>query len=130
MVANVGVFKKVKRKCSKCLKQYTAYEENGTDVAIASKMASYAAANLFDKALLFSADSDLVPVVRIILQDHEDKEVHIVTTTSRIRNAKELRSVSSGYISIDQSNFEKNLLPRRVFVNGSTIDMPLEYEHP
>lgn len=127
-VAIVGSFKKVNRKCSKCNKTYKAFEENGTDVAIAAKIVDYAARNLFDKALLFSADSDLTPVVSQVLAAHPDKEIYIVTTSSRIRNAKGLRGQSSGFISIDAENFAKNLLPESINCDDRVIEIPETYK--
>lgn len=128
--AHVGSFKSVKRKCSKCGAQYKAFEENGTDVAIAAKMIEFAHKDIFDKALLFSADSDLVPIIQSLKQNHPQKEVVLVTTKSRVRNAKNLRAETNGYISIDEENFKKNLLGPEVIYENRTIIRPEAYKPP
>ena len=125
---HIGAFKKVTKICAKCKKSYKSFEENGTDVAIASKMVQFAHQDIFDKALLFSADSDLVPIVSSIRATHPDKEIYIVTTSSRIRFAKDLRAKANGYIEIDETNFAKNLLGNRVEGRGGVILRPDDYK--
>jgi uncharacterized LabA/DUF88 family protein len=127
---HIGAFKSVRRTCTKCRKSFKAFEENGTDVAIAAAMVKFAHENRFDKALLFSADSDLVPIIRSIRNSHPDKEIFIVTTKSRIRNAKELRETSNGLISIDEGNFRRNLFPQTIIVGGETVNRPAYYDPP
>jgi uncharacterized LabA/DUF88 family protein len=127
---HIGAFKSVRRTCKRCNKSYMAHEENGTDVAIAAAMVKFAHEDKFDKALLFSADSDLVPIIQSIKVSHPDKEIWIVTTPSRIRNAKELREKSSGYISIGPNNFKLNLLPAIVSGSDSAVFRPRHYDVP
>ena len=127
---HIGAFKKVTKFCTKCEKSYKAFEENGTDVAIAAKMVQFAHENRFDKALLFSADSDLVPIVTSILESHPEKEIYIVTTSSRIRFAKKLRAVATGFIEIDKENFQKNLLDKEIVAEGKTVTRPAVYDPP
>lgn len=130
VITTVGAFKKVRRKCNRCLKTYAAYEENGTDVAIAAQMVRFAHEDKFDKALLFSADSDLVPIVKNIKQSHPNIEIFLATTSSRIRNAKELRQSCDGYIQLDASNFEKNLLGATIDSESIRIVRPVTYQPP
>lgn len=130
VTTTVGAFKKVRRKCNRCLKTFAAYEENGTDVAIAAQMVRFAHEDRFDKAFLFSADSDLVPIVKNIKQSHPHIEIYIVTTSSRIRNAKDLRQNCDGYIQLDSSNFEKNLLGATIESGSIRIVRPVAYQPP
>lgn len=130
VTTHIGSFKQVKKKCSKCNRTYKTFEENGTDVAIASKMVEYAHKDFFDKALLFSADSDLAPVVANIRQSHPKIEIHIVTTSSRIRNAKHLRASANGYIQLGINNFEKNIFQETLSWGQKKILRPTEYDPP
>ncbi len=126
----VGAFKSVRRTCTKCNKSFKAFEENGTDVALAAAMVKFAHENVFDKALLFSADSDLVPIIQSIRNSHPKKEIYVVTTKSRIRNAKELRQTSNGFISIDENNFVRNLFPKEIGFSGKAVTRPMIYDIP
>lgn len=125
---HIGSFKSVKRKCKKCHKTYKTFEENGTDVAIAAAMIKFAHEDKFDKALLFSADSDLVPIIRSLRASHPEKEVFIVTTSSRIRNAKDLRKISNGFISIGAKNFERNLFGSEISNGTQSVLRPKYYD--
>ena len=62
----IGKFKEVTRRCRKCRQQYMTFEEKETDVNIAVTMLLEAAKDTFDKALLFSGDSDMIAGIRAV----------------------------------------------------------------
>jgi uncharacterized LabA/DUF88 family protein len=61
-----GRFREVDRFCRLCNQIYKAHEEKRTDVNIAVNMVRLAYEDAYDKAILISADSDLVPVLDTI----------------------------------------------------------------
>src|SRR5690554_4941495 len=56
-------FKKKPRSCRACSHQWTDHEEKETDVRIALQILADAFDGLYDRAIIVSADSDLVPVL-------------------------------------------------------------------
>jgi uncharacterized LabA/DUF88 family protein len=59
-----GRYQKKRMSCRACGAAWTMYEEKETDVNIATAIVSDTAAGRADSALIFSADSDLVPAVK------------------------------------------------------------------
>ncbi len=62
----MGVFKAKDRACRNCESAWTDHEEKETDVNIALHLLRDAHQDRFDRALLISGDSDLVPAVRMV----------------------------------------------------------------
>ncbi len=73
-----GNFKTVTRKCRNCLKEYKTFEEKETDVNVGLHLLNSAYQNQFDKFLLLTADSDLIPAIKMVLEYFPNKESHIL----------------------------------------------------
>ena len=118
-------------RCPKCQKQFKTYVENGNDVAFASRILELAFDDVFDKMLLFTADSDFVPAVETVRRRFPEKEIIVVMTSGRSRNSRELVSSASGLIKLQEYHFERNLLPAVVENRqGKTISRPDRYSPP
>ncbi|MGH3869971.1 MAG: NYN domain-containing protein [Pseudonocardiaceae bacterium] len=61
-----GRFQQKRRYCRACGVKMTLYEEKETDVSIAAALIEDAVNDVFDAAMLVSADSDLCPAVRAV----------------------------------------------------------------
>jgi uncharacterized LabA/DUF88 family protein len=61
-----GRFRLVQRTCQSCKQIFDTYEEKRTDVNIAVTMLQLAFADVYDKAILISADSDLIPAIQAV----------------------------------------------------------------
>ena len=59
----LGQFRKTTKKCQICNEQYQTYEEKRTDVNIAVHLFADAQKNNYDKAVIVSGDSDLIPAM-------------------------------------------------------------------
>ena len=62
-----------KTKCHLCNKHYLTHKEKRTDVNIALKLFCDAIDDLYDKALIISADSDLIPAIQAVNKYTPDK---------------------------------------------------------
>ena len=109
--------------CLKCGTPKTIYEEKTTDVNIAVAMLTDAYANLFDTAILISADGDLVRPVETILTSFPDKRVVVAFPPDR--NSNNLRKNASASISIWENTIAKSQLPTQVVgQNGHILRRP------
>jgi len=63
VVPVMGNFKNKDRKCFKCGRKWVDHEEKETDVNIALQMLMDSYKNNYDRALLITGDSDLVPPI-------------------------------------------------------------------
>jgi len=106
-----GHFLSQKKECPYCHLLYHQTSEKMTDVNIAVQILIDATNNRFDNALLVTADSDLVDVVRQVKNEF-GKKVTIVFPPARY--SKNLKRVASGYIHIGKSDISKSLLPMEV----------------
>ena len=71
------------RECRVCGAQWTVYEEKMTDVNIAVRLLVDAQDDVFDTAILISADGDLAGPVETLLDRYEGKRVVVVFPPGR-----------------------------------------------
>lgn len=82
--AVLGKFKRVSKKCrAVCKKTYTTFEEKETDVNIAIYLLKLAFQDRYDKALIFSGDSDLIPAVKAVREIAPHKHIQVVIPVER-----------------------------------------------
>jgi len=97
------------RSCRRCGSQWQTFEEKQTDVNIAVEMLADAHADLFDTALLISADSDLsapIEKIRILFPDKR-----VVVAFPPARRSGQLQKLAHGCFTIGEANIRNSLLP-------------------
>ena len=99
-------------KCRVCGNKSYIHSEKMTDVNIAVELLTYAFHDKFDIAMLISADSDLVPLLKSLKKLYPFKRV-IVTFPPK-RSSKELMNVANVTIRIDRSTLSRSLFPEQV----------------
>jgi hypothetical protein len=90
--------------------------------------------NAFDRALVVSGDSDLVPAVRMVTERFPDKGFRIIAPVGR-GFSMDLLNVAGGKKSgrrMKESHLESALLPEEVLASDgrSVIARPTEYDPP
>jgi len=78
-----GRFTRKNATCHHCHRAYLTHEEKRTDVNIALRVVEDAVCDRFDRALIVSADSDLVPVIDTVHRIAPDKEIGIMLPIGR-----------------------------------------------
>jgi uncharacterized LabA/DUF88 family protein len=125
----LGKFKRKFPKCKLCYRQYTAYEEKQSDINIAIAMLQHAFENRFDEALLLTADTDLVAVVKKIKTLFPSKQIVLLVPPDRRKFAAELIGAAHRNYDIKRGHLLKSLLDNPVIApNKERIYMPKEYE--
>ncbi len=99
-----GEFRNVDRSCRFCGKSYRTFEEKRTDVNIAIHLFKTAVADIWDKAVIISGDSDLIPAVEAVKKTFPNKQVGIVIPIGR--RAEELKQVADFYIKLKERHLE------------------------
>ncbi|MCB4757566.1 MAG: NYN domain-containing protein [Elusimicrobia bacterium] len=127
-----GGFKEKTRYCKNCHAKWIGHEEKETDVNIAIHILNDAYLDLFDQALLFSADSDLVPVIKLVKQLFPQKFIYIVKPP-KVWVPKELIRAAGGFQffrEIKESHLEKCLFPEHVVDSAGKLvsERPEEYK--
>ena len=92
------------------------YEEKETDVNIAIAMLTDAVLDIYDTALLVSADSDLRPVVAAVKHLRTGKR--IIAAFPPRRRSRDLAQAVDGYISVDHATVRNSQLPPEIVTRG------------
>lgn len=124
-------FKRKDRRCYSCGSSWTDHEEKETDVAIGVSLLDLAYRGAFERALLVTNDSDLVPAVRLVRERFPKLTINMLTPPNR-HSSRELIAVSGGSATmIQRIHLERALLPAElVCTDGSTATRPAAYDPP
>jgi uncharacterized LabA/DUF88 family protein len=124
----LGQFKKKGRKCPNCNHKWTGHEEKETDVNIASFLIDLAYQDAFDRALVISNDSDLVPAIRMVRSRFPEKRITTIAPPNYY-HSNELIQVSSDKARIRLEHLEQSLLPLLIKDSSGliAISRPEEY---
>lgn len=127
----IAHFKNKSVRCGKCGKEWTSHEEKETDVHLALKILADAEDDVFDRAILLTADSDLVPVIRMVKQRHPKKMITVAAPPKRHNHGRHLEQVADQYYQVGITKLAQSLLPEEVLNGGHVVARrPKEYDPP
>jgi len=131
VVCHMARFNTKTVRCRSCGAEWRSREEKETDVHFALTFLEDAFDDLFDRAIIVSADGDYVPAVRAVRRRFPDKEVFLAAPPRRLGRARELSGTCSGRIEVTKGRLEKCLLPKDVITaDGRRIRRPDAYRPP
>lgn len=125
-------FKEKWRSCKKCGNEWKAHEEKETDVRIALAIMEDGIDGLYDRAIIVSGDSDLVPVIEKARTRFVHKSFYVAAPPGQYSKSRNIRGVSHGSFEISPARLQKCLFDE-VVVNqdGETVsDRPEQYALP
>lgn len=122
-----GRFEPDRRECDNCGKAAFHPQEKKTDVNIAVSLIRDALNDLYDTAILITADSDLVPAVEAVKKLKPEKRLVVAFPPSRY--SKELEdTTNSTSLHIWESQLRKSRFPSVISRNGlPDIVRPTKY---
>lgn len=121
-----GRFLKKSIKCHKCQQYFKTHEEKQTDVNIALKIVSDAFDDLYDRALIISADSDLLPVIKTVQKHSPDKEIGVMFPIGR--SSAELRQYSSFRRKMPEKLLNDCQFPDELKIGNTKIQRPENWQ--
>ncbi|HIJ65046.1 MAG TPA: NYN domain-containing protein [Candidatus Hydrogenedentes bacterium] len=114
------------RICPRCRYQDRVPNEKMTDVNIAVELLADAFQDMFDTALVISADSDLRGAVETVRKLFPDKRVVMAFPPNR--SSKELQAVASAYFTIGRAMCKRSVFPDCLTKsNGYVLHRPAEW---
>lgn len=113
----LGHYKSKLQTCRHCHIQWQRNEEKETDVNIALHLLKDAMDGTYDSALLVSADSDLVPAVKMVMEARPDYFVTAAFPPKRY--SADLKSLMPGAFQINKNKIRQAQLPDVVCVGAS-----------
>jgi len=115
------------QRCRECGKKVMVPNEKMTDVNIAVEMMSDAYQDLFDTALLVSADSDLTAAVLAIKNLFPSKRVIVAFPPQR--HSAQLQRLAHGFLQIGRANLAKSVFPDVINkAGGFVLQKPEEWK--
>lgn len=121
-----GKFKKKNKSCPSCKKLYPTHEEKETDVNIAMYLTALAYEDSFDTAIIVSADSDLIPPIKLIQSKFKNKKIHILVPPNYYDITIEIRSFCKTS-KIKKKILNRCLLENKIEYQGNTIIKDIKY---
>lgn len=124
-------FKRVTKKCTISDRRCPRYEEKQTDVAIAMAMVSDAIEGRVDRAILVTADSDQVPLVKQMNRLFPRVHLTLAAPPGRANLARELGALIPDREPLTLGRLHAHRLPRDVY-DGSGVKvatMPSLYRY-
>jgi uncharacterized LabA/DUF88 family protein len=122
-------FKKVQKHCRAFDRWCKHYEEKQTDVAIATTLLADAINGDVNRAILITADSDQVPLVKTVRRLFPKLRINLSAPPGRADNARELGGVVHERTPLTLGRLHAHRLPRDVKnAKGETVaSMPALY---
>lgn len=126
--AVLGHFKNKDRRCRSCGATWVGHEEKETDVNIALHLLKGAYSDEYDKALLVTRDSDLVPAVAMVRSEFPNKEI-VAVAPPLMGHSSDLLRVCSGRRKITPDQVKTCLLPPQILDEAGRpiVTRPREY---
>jgi hypothetical protein len=118
--------------CAKCGATWKRHEEKETDVDFSLTLLEDAMDNVFDRAIIISADSDHVPSVRKVRQRFPGKQLFAATPPGRHGKAREMLKACNSGTNITPGRVAKYLMPEFIRdANGNVVaTRPTNYAPP
>lgn len=126
----LGRFKKQHRRCFSCGHAWKHPEEKETDVNIAVRMVADGFRDLFDVCYLISADTDLIPPLRLIRAAFPNKHIVAVSPPGR-PHGQEIKDLADRSMTLNKDQLERCQFQQQVIQeNGQLIMRPSDYDPP
>lgn len=119
-------------RCLKCNATWTRHEEKETDVHFSLTLLEDAIDDVFDRAIIISADSDHVPAIRRVRARLPTKQIFAATPPGRHNKARDILKACNSGTNITQGRLARCLLPASLIdPNGQVIaTRPANYDPP
>jgi uncharacterized LabA/DUF88 family protein len=106
----------------KCHQYFKTHEEKQTDVNIALKILGDAVDGLYDKALIISSDSDLLPVIKSVQHHRPEKEIGVMFPIGG--SSFELRQNAAFRRKMSENILKECQFPDKIKVGDTIISRP------
>jgi uncharacterized LabA/DUF88 family protein len=110
-----GEFKKRDKYCKNCHKRYQTFEEKQTDVNIAIQLFKLSIENKYDKAIIISGDSDLLPSIDAVRKTFPNKQIGVIIPIGR--RAEALKQACDFYMKMKEKHLSSAMFDQKIKIN-------------
>lgn len=123
----LGKFKRQPKGCFACGSRWFNHEEKETDVNIAIQMIDDAYNDMFDVCYVVSADTDLIPPMRLLQSRFPEKTLVAVSPPDR-PHGKEIRKIADRSLKLNVNQLSRCQLPDELEYEGRYIIRPDKFK--
>ena len=122
-----GQFRMRHKTCKACGDRIPLPEEKRTDVNIAVQLLQRAYRDEYDKAIIITGDSDMVPAIHAVKESFPSKKVGIIPPIGR--KAEEIEKAAHFKNQMTENDLRESMLPDPVILpDGRSLTCPPEWK--
>ena len=114
-----GEFKRKQKHCNLCHKDFWSFEEKQTDVNIALSLFQFAVADRYDKAVIISGDTDLLPAVKAVRTTFPGKQIGVVIPIGRA--SEDFKKQSDFHYKMREQHLASSCFPEVITLRDQTV---------
>lgn len=111
-----GEFKRKQKRCNLCHKFFWTVEEKQTDVNIALKLFQLAVQDTYDKAIIVSGDTDLLPAVKAVQVTFPTKSIGVVIPIGRA--SEDFKKNADFHFKMKEHQLQASRFPDTIALSG------------
>jgi hypothetical protein len=121
-----GEFKRKEKRCGLCHQRYPTFEEKQTDVNIALQLLQLAILDQYDRAIILSGDTDLIPAIKAVRLTFPHKQIGVILPIGR--SSEDLLQQADFKHKMREHHLASSRFPDIVpLTDGSTLECPLTW---
>jgi hypothetical protein len=121
-----GEFKRKEKRCSLCHGKYPTFEEKQTDVNIALALLQYAIKDRYDRAVIVSGDTDLIPAIKAVRSTFPAKQIGVMIPIGR--SSDDLLNQADFRFKMREYHLASSRFPNQIrLADSSTLDCPITW---
>ena len=118
-----GEFKRKDKRCRLCRQKYSTFEEKQTDVNIAIHLLQLAVMDQYDRAILISGDTDLIPAIKAVRVTFPQKEIGVILPIGK--SSEDLLKQADFRHKMREHHLASSRFPDSILLpDGSTLECP------
>ncbi len=118
-----GEFKRKHKHCNRCQKDFWSFEEKQTDVNIALNLFQLAIQERYDRAIIISGDTDLIPAVKAVRSIFPGKQIGVIVPIGRA--SEDFRKEADFHYRMREHHLAKSRYPDALrLADGTILDCP------
>jgi uncharacterized LabA/DUF88 family protein len=122
-----GEFKRKEKRCSLCHGRYPTFEEKQTDVNIALSLLQYAITDRYDRAVIVSGDTDLIPAIKAVRSTFPAKQIGVILPIGR--SSEDLLKHADFRHKMREYHLASSRFPDQIRLSdNSVIDCPVSWK--
>lgn len=121
-----GEFKRKDKKCSLCRRRFSTFEEKQTDVNIAIYLLQLAIQDRYDRAVIVSGDTDLIPAIRAVRAPFPNKQIGIMIPIGG--SSEDLKKHADFRFKMKERHLASSRFPNSIILpDGTNLECPTSW---